>query len=209
MSNEQREKRIRRLVSKVNKERKKQRMQIDILCNDLIAEQKNFVKKLNVISFTAYFYECIVGKTQMSDLLYAVGKLIKEQIPDTNVALFLRQKENFELNTLGGDEPITLNEDALENSFTPELVNNICQVNKVCSLDEMFALGLAGKPTWLNNISAVTIPLSYSGVCVGFILLYRASDKKITENEIRHISAVTTGISRAISSCHILSNAES
>ncbi|GAH10763.1 unnamed protein product, partial [marine sediment metagenome] len=37
-------KRLRLLVSKVNKQRKKQAQKIDILCNDFIAAQKDFIK---------------------------------------------------------------------------------------------------------------------------------------------------------------------
>jgi len=58
------------------------------------------------------------------------------------------------------DQPITLDKQHLENCFTPELVDNICKSNKICTLDDMFAMGLQGN---LNKISTVTIPLGKPG----------------------------------------------
>ena len=199
-----RQEKLRLLVSKLNKERKKQAKKIDILCNDLIAAQRNFIEKLKTISFTANFYEAIVGTTDLSSLFYTAGKLIKEEIPDANIAFFLRQEDNFELHLFESDHPITLEKQRPENYFTPEWVDNICKLNKICTLDDMFAMGLQGNLVGLNKISAVTIPLGQFGPSLGFILIYRSSQNKLTPDELNNISAVTRGLSRAIQSCRVL-----
>jgi hypothetical protein len=192
-----RQEKLRLLISKLNKERKKQAKKIDILCNDLIAAQRDFIEKLKTISFTANFYEAIVGTTDLSSLFYTAGKHIKEQIPDANIAFFLRQKDNFELH-LFESEPITLEKQRPENCFTSEWVDNICKLNKICTLDDMFAMGLQGNLMGLNKISAVTIPLGQFGPSLGFILIYRSSQNKLTPDELNNISSVTRGLSRAI-----------
>jgi len=56
----------------------------------------------------------------------------------------------------------------------------------------------------LRKISAMTVPLDASYSPLGFLLVYRSSQKKLTADEIRDISAVTYGLSRAISSCQRL-----
>jgi hypothetical protein len=163
-----RHRRLRLLVRKLNKERKKQAQKTDILCNDFISAQADFIKRLNTINFTANFYEAILGTTDLSSLLYTAGKLIKEEISDSNVAFFLLgfpvsresrngmplQRDNFQLYVPESDQPlvpavaqvqaITLEKEHLENCFTPELVDNICKSNKLCTLDDMFAMGLQG-----------------------------------------------------------------
>ena len=206
MDHKQRHKNVRLLVSKVNKERKKQAKKIDILCNDLIAAQRDFIKRLNTISFTANFYESIIGTTDLSTLFYAAGKLIKNEIPDANIAFFLRQANNFKLHLFESDQPIGLEQQRLENCFTPELVDNICKSNKICTLDDMFAMGLQGNLTSLNKISAVTIPMGQFGSSLGFILIYRSSQNKLTTAELNHISAIAPGLSQAIQSCQVLSS---
>lgn len=200
MDHKQRHRRLRLLIRKLNKERKKQAQKIDILCNDFISAQRDFIKRLNTINFTASFYEAILGTTDLSSLLYAAGKLIKDEIPDSKVTFFLLQNDNFELYMFEGDQPITLEKQHLENCFTPELVDNICKSNKLCTLDDMFAMGLQDNLVRLSKISAVTLPLRRLGSSLGFILIYRLSRDKLTPDELSNISAVTYGLSRAIQS---------
>lgn len=192
---------MRLLVKKLNKKRKKQAKKIDILCNDFVAAQRDFIKSLKTISFIANFYESIIGITDLNSLLYSVVQLIKEENTDANVTFFLRQSDNFELFMFESEQPITLEKQQLENSFTPELMDNICKSNKVCTLDDMYAMGLQGNLIGLNKISSVTIPLGQPGSSFGFVLIYRSSENKLTSEEINNISAVTCGLSRAIQSC--------
>jgi len=200
----ERHRRLRLLIKKLNKERKKQAKKIDILCNDFIVVQRDFIKGLNTISFTANFYESIIGTTDLGSLLYTAVELIKEKNADANVSFFLRQAETFELHMFEGDQPISLGQQQLENCFSPELMDNICKSNRICTLDDMFAMGLQGNLIGLNKISAVTIPLGLLGSSVGFILIYRSSENKLTTNEVSNISGVTCGLSRAIQSCQAL-----
>ena len=207
MDDKQRHKRLRLLIKKLNKDRKKQNQKIDILCNDLIAAQRNFIKRLGIINFTANFYESIIGTTDLDKLLYTAVEFFKAENTDANVTFFLRQEENFELYMFEGGRPIAIEKQYIESCFTPELMDNISKSNKVCALDDMFAMGLQGNLNELNKISAVTIPLGLLGSSLGFILVYRSSENKLTTDEIDKISAVIGGLSRAITSCQILSRA--
>jgi len=204
MDHKQRYKRLRLLISELNKERKKQAKKTDILCNDLIAAQRDFIKRLDTISFAANFYETIVGTTELSSLILIASKLIKDATADANVTFFLRQGENFELHIFESAQPILLEKQGLENCFTPEVVEAVCKSNKICVLDDMFAMGLQGNPTGLNKISAVTIPLGQAGLSLGFILIYRSAQNKLTADELNNISATVPGLSRAIASCQAL-----
>jgi hypothetical protein len=124
------------------------------------------------------------------------------------------QKDNFELYMFESDQPISLGEQHLsapvvskahvQNCFTPELVGNICKLNKLCTLDDMFAMGLQGNLIELNKISAIAVPLHRFGSSLGFILIYRSSEDKLTPRELNNISAVTCGLSRAVQSCQML-----
>jgi len=206
MDYKQRHRRLRLLIAKLNKERKKQAKKTDILCNNLIAAQRDFIKRLNAICFTANFYESIVGVADLNNLLATTAKLIKDEIPDSDVVFFLRQAERFELYLFESDQPITLEQPRLENCFNAELVDNICNSNKLCDLDSLSAMGLQISPACLNKISAVTIPLCRPGPSLGFILIYCSSQNKLTADRLSNIVAVTRGLSQAIQSCQILSH---
>ena len=203
VDDKQRHKRLRLLFKKLNKERKKQAEKIDILCNDLIEAQRDFIRRLNVISFTANFYESIIGAADLSGLFYTASQLIRQQTGDANIAFFLRKDDSFELRLFESDSPIALEKESLENCFTRELVDNICKSNQVCTLEGLLTMGFQGNPALLNKISAATIPLGRGGTSSGFILIYRSSQNKLTAEEIGSISAITNGLSSAIETCQV------
>jgi len=204
VNSDQRYKRLRLLVKRLNKDRKKQAKKMDILCNDLVSAQRDFIKRLGVIAFAANLYESIVGATDLSTVLNTSGRLIEDEIPGANVAFFLRHRQSFELHIVESSQPITLERDDLKNSFTAELVDNICRLNRICTLDDMFAMGLQGNLTRLKEISAVTVPLAHQGSSLGFILLSRSSQKQLLANDLANVATIAPGLSKAISSCQML-----
>jgi transcriptional regulator with GAF, ATPase, and Fis domain len=196
--------RLRLLIGRLNKERKKRAKQIDMLCNDFITAQKDFIKRLNAITFAANFYESIIGTTELGGLLQAAIRLIRGEIGEANVIFFLREGNNFELHIFEGERPSGLEKRQLENYFSAELMDNICNSNRMCTLEDMLGMGLEGNPAALSRISAVTIPLGLVGASLGFILIYRSSADKLTADELSNISAITCGLSQAIQACQKL-----
>jgi len=206
MNQNQRHRRLRLLISKLNKERKKQAKKIDMLCNDLIAAQRDFIRRLNTISFAADFYKSIIGIADLNRLLSTARKLIKDELANANISFFLRNTNSSTVpsglwDTPESDKSIASANKRLEKYFTNEVIENICKSNKMCSIDGMFAMGLQGNLVELNKISACAIPLGHLGQAVGFILVYRSSENKLTADELHKISAVTCGMSRALQSC--------
>lgn len=200
------------MISRLNKERKKQAKQIDILCNDFVAAQKDFIKALNTIGFAADFYGAIAGLTELNELLFAAGNLVKDQIPDANVAFFLlapsiaegMQPDNFELHIFESDQPIDLEDRRIENFFTAELVGNIAKSNRICTIEDMLGMGLAGSPACLEKISTAAIPLSTPASSMGFVLIYRSSRNQLTADELKAVAQITPGLGRSIASCRAL-----
>lgn len=204
MEQKERHKRVRLLVGKLNKERKIQAKKIDILCNDFISAQRDFIKRLGSIGFAAGFYESIVGRTDLNELLNSAGRLIEAEAFGSSVTFVLRQVEGFKLHILKSDQPISSENRHLEDCFTSELVENICKSNKACTLDDMFTMGLQGNPSMLKRISAVTLPLGRVGLSLGFMLIYRCSENGLTVDELNNISAIIPGLSHAIECCQAL-----
>ena len=202
---EDRYRRLRGLIKKLNRERKKQAKKIDILCNDLIGAQRDFIRRLNIIGSTANFYKSILGITDLTQLLIAAGSHVKQEIAAANVSFFLRQADGFDLHLTEGNKRSTDGGHRFEDCFNAEIVDNICQFNRPCTMEDMLAMGLQANPAGLSEICAVTIPLEQLGRSVGFILLYRWSEKSFTQDELTKVSSVTAGLSRAIQACRVLS----
>lgn len=213
VDNDKRNQRVRQLVSRLNKERKKQARQIDILCNDLLAAQKQFLKELKVIGFCADFYESLLGLTDLNELLACAAGIVKEHISDANVAFFLLsnaaeelRNNNFEMHIFESDRPIDLEEKRIENFFTADLIDSISQSGRLCSVDDMLALGLAANPRCLEKVAAAGLPLNHHGCTLGFVLLYRASENPFTREELKSLEQIASGLSHSIASSRILAN---
>ena len=202
MDSDQRNKRLRLLLRKVNRRHKKQAKKIDILCNDLIGAQRDFVSRLKTISFAACFYKEIVGKTELSSLFHVASGVIKGEVVDANVTFFLREANKFEVHTPESENSSDADDRHFESCFAPSLVDDICRANKMCDLDDLLAMGLQGNPAMLKKITAVTIPLGQSGTSLGFILIYRSSKNKLSTEHTNRIAEITPGLSQAIINCH-------
>jgi hypothetical protein len=258
MDQKHRQKRLRLLISKLNKERKKQSKKIDIICNDLISAHRDFIKRLNTISFATYFYESIIGITELNKLLFTASNLIKNEIidasptipkgwtgskppsaawtgsperdgqvqnrPSAGVTFFLRRTDGFKTHSFQGNkptqragqdipkgmakpktgpQPVSIDKQGLEKYFDDELTESICQSNKVCRIDDLFAMGLHCNLKGLKDISVFTVPLIKHGQSLGFILIYHSLQKDLTNDHLNKILAVCSGLSKAIQSCRV------
>jgi hypothetical protein len=203
MNNELRNKRVRELVSLVNQDRKKQRRQIDVLCNDLIGAQREFIKRLGRISFRADFYESIIATRDIDSLLQVTEELIFEEISDCEIAIFLYEGDNNQPHSVVSNHIQKPEHTNFLNYFTSEVVEHVCSANKVCGMQDLYEVGFSGNPSELKNIAVVTIPLGQFGKCFGFILLYRMTSREFTEIELNLIGSVTPGLSEAIQSCRM------
>jgi hypothetical protein len=201
MSQSQRHKRLRLLIKKLNNQRKRQASQIDILCNDLISAHRGFLKRLSGVSFAAEFYKNLLGDSDLRSLLVRAGRLIREELPGTSVTFFLRHPEGCRVYAVDSRESYPVEDQPLEDVFTPELVDNICKSNRLCTLDELCCMGLEGDLAELSQISAAALPLNHLGRSLGFLLLHRPASHPLKPEELHKVGLVTCGLSHAIGGC--------
>ncbi len=198
----QRRKRIRYLVGKLNKERKQQAKKIDILCNDMVSAQKDFVNQIQSLMFCVKCYEALIGQRSQTVLLDTAAMFIRENVRNVNVAIFLLESNRFALHIVDEDKPIEIDTVRFESCFSSELVSDISRANHVCRLDDMFEMGLVGNPSELGRISVAAIPLNRFCQPVGFILLYRNSEDDFTNEELERITGIRDGLCSAITNCN-------
>jgi hypothetical protein len=198
MSQTQRQQRLRRLIKTLNRERKRQASQIDILCSDLISAQRAFVSRLDSIGFAATFYKSLLGTTDLRGLLTRADALIREAVPGAGVAFFLRQSDGCRMGVVRAGETLTLDGRPLEDYFDPEVVDRICKSNRPCTAGDLYAMGLQGNPRAFGGVSLATLPLSDFGRPLGFLLICRAMPSALTGEELHKVGLITCGLSHAI-----------
>lgn len=180
-------------------------MKIDILCNDIVAAHEDFIKKLEMISFAANFYESLIGAVDLKDFFCTAGMQIQQQVSDSQLVFFLRAGENFEM-YVKDNEHGQCDLEPVESGFNAELVENICKANKICNIEEMLGMGFEGSLNLLKKISGFSVPLIRFGASVGFVLIYRAIENPITDSELAVVASVGPGISKKIESYQTMLN---
>jgi hypothetical protein len=201
MDHETRHKRLRSLVRNVNRRRKQQARQIDILCRDLIGAQRRFLRHLDTIAFTAAFYKSLLGVRDTGQLLDTAANLLGRQIPEAHVVFHLRQHGLFRRYAFDTEAEAGSDEARLLDCLTPDLAEGICRSNKTCGLEDLLALGLQASPAIVSRLSAATVPLCEGGRSLGFIMLCRSSDQPLTLAEIQRAAVVAPGLAAAVDVC--------
>ena len=197
MRQTERYKRLRLLVHKLNKQRKRQANQIDILCHDLIGAQRSFLHRLEDIGFAAEFYRSLLGCTDVEGVLARAGRVIKQELPGTGVTFFLWQLDGCTVHACAGDESL-YGEQGPHECLDPDLVESICKRNRACTLDEILDLSAGGGLAPLSRFSLVTLPLSDLGRSLGFALIYCLRPQVLNLSDVRRIGPVMRGLAQAV-----------
>jgi hypothetical protein len=189
--------RIRRLVSELNKQRRLQGRKIDILCNDIIASQKNFLNQLKKMNLQIELYESLIGTSDLASILNDFVDTIQNLSNDANIAIWLQ--DGFAAHVFDEQEVTDEMTEQIERCFSVELAEKIYRSRRCMELEGLFEIGLPQSQI-LSNLSAVAIPLQ--NLCQqGFILLYRDAATPVTRHEIGDVSMLVPGFSRAIKAC--------
>ena len=201
MTQDTRRKRLRFLIRNVNRQRRRQARQIDILCRDLIGAQRQFIQHLETVGFAAAFYKGLLGIRDLGRLLDAAGRSLSQQVSQAHLVFHLRQHGVFRQVSFEGEPEQASDQVRLIECLTPELAEGICKANRTCGLDDLLGLGLQANPAVVSRLSVVTIPLGRSGRSIGFLFVCRRNDRPLTASEVRRLSAVAPGLVTAIEAC--------
>ncbi|MDH7598540.1 MAG: hypothetical protein QHH07_02740 [Sedimentisphaerales bacterium] len=199
MLDQERYKRLRSFLRQVNRQRRRQAQQIDILCRDLIAAQRRFIQDLDCIGFAASLYRSMLGVTDPGRLVDLAAAAITEHISGIAMLFYVRSTGMFKQYAAGtaqSDEYLRLLE-----SVNTELAEAICRANKVCGLEDLLMLGMQASPALTARTSTVCVPISIDGRCFGVVLVCGPATLRLTAFQMQKLNAVAAGLASAIQAC--------
>ena len=186
---------MRLMVKALNKDRKKQARQIDLLCHDLIDAQRAFVRRLETIGFAAGLYKSLLGAQNTEHVLRILVNDVQSLMPSMDINLVLRQDDRCKIYPL---ETTTRDEGHPVDAFDGPLVNAVCRANKTCHLDDLLGMGLSISPQKASRIQMTTLPMPQGGRCMGLIVLTSPANATVPANIIERITLVVSGISQVV-----------
>ena len=195
MNSTARNKRVRLMVKTLNKDRKKQARQIDLLCHDLIDAQREFVRRLAAIGFAAGLYKSLLGAQNTEQVLRILVNEVQSLLPSMDVNLVLRQDNACKIYPL---ETTTRDEGHPVDAFDGSLVDVVCRANKTCHLDDLLGMGLSISPQKASRIQMTTLPLPQGGRCMGLIVLTSPANVTVPSSMIEQVALIVSGISQAV-----------
>jgi hypothetical protein len=194
----QKNSKIRQLVRKLNRIRRTQKQQIDILCNDILAAHGDFINHLNNFRFTADFYENLLEATNLDSLAASAGEFLAENIEGCSVAIIFTASDVPQISFYSKDPHLEDIGSYINPQLTAKMVEAVCQNSRICLSDELCGMGFFASPAVLKRISLAAIGLNNTGPALGMILLYRSADKPLSNSELLHVSSVVKGLARAV-----------
>jgi hypothetical protein len=164
----------------------------------MVSVHRDFSTKLATLNFAASYYESLLGCTGLDDLQDTAIGCIRQAIKEADAAVFLLSENGFDVHMAdtGVADPVEKRE--FQHWFTRELVQNIGQMNRICSLEQLLHMGLQGSPAILKTISLAAIPLGRFGQPIGFVLVYCSVHRPLQSEELSHLAAVSVGLRKAI-----------
>ncbi|MCF7972659.1 MAG: hypothetical protein K9N55_02475 [Phycisphaerae bacterium] len=195
MNQENRNQRLRLMVKQLNKDRKKQARQIDLLCHDLIDAQRVFVRRLETIGFAANLYKSFLGVQDTEQILQILINEVQSYMPSMDVNLVLRQSHGCKIYPL---ETTTRDEGHPVDAFDGAVVEAVCRANKPCHLEDLLGMGLPLSPQKASRTQMTTLPLPQGGRCMGFIVLTSPANIQVHAHMMEQITLAGSGISQAV-----------
>jgi len=180
----------------------KQAQKIDILCRDMVSAHAQFSQKLAVLTFATKFYESLLGCSGIEETLHRTVEQVRTHIDHASAAIFLLDSSGFDVHVAKStDGQESIEKSHFQSWFSREMVHQIGQTNRICTLNDMLQMGLMAPPSALKTLSAAAIPLGRLGLGVGFILVYRPAERPLQPDDLSRIAAIAPGIRQAILSC--------
>lgn len=193
-------KRALKVIRTLHTRQQKQADKVDIMCCDMVAAHREFATKLAQLTFVTSFYESLLQRSGLEDVLDAAVWGIREAVTEADAAVFLLSENGFDVHMAdaGVSDPVEKRE--FQHWFTRELVNSVSQMNRICSLEQLLRMGLQGPPAILKTISIAAMPLGRFGRGVGFVLVYRPAHLPLQAEELSRLAAISVGLREAIGS---------
>ncbi len=190
--------RLHQLARKLNKIRKVQKKQIDILCNDILSAHGDFINHLKSFRFAADFYESLLGAANLDAIADSAGEFLRQNTAGCSIAIIFSASDSLQSHFYSTDRQLVDIPSHIRQMLTAKMVESVCHSSKVCSADDLCKMGFFASPAVLKRISLAAIGFNNTGPALGMILLYRSEAKPLSNSELSVVSSAVKGLAKVV-----------
>lgn len=196
----QRHHKLHHVLRKVNRNRHYLRDKVDLLCRDLVQSNMELTNTLQDMRRAYTLQSDLTGEFDMRLMLHKALRLIKEQVDDSNVAVYICDSGDFDAHIVGAwyDQPSDMNE--LEKLFQKTIVERI--------QEQQHEILIPNAGTWrdicaqhrkkLAGLSILGLPIIIDNKLLGIMVLYRNVDQPLGPKEKEIVTPLLFPFGQAI-----------
>ena len=192
--------RLQRVIKAINQNRHILQSKVDLLCNDLVQNNRDIAGKMKEMSQAYDFQRSLTGEFDLKYMLHKALQHISNNHPDTNSAVYICETEKIEVmisdSWFDGEVSPQQIENCLKNSIIPATLakNDTVIINNIECESEFPQQCMKN----LDGLSICGIPIRHSIHNEGILVLYRSNAKPFTREELESLAPIVTPMSRSI-----------
>ncbi|MBN2844244.1 MAG: GAF domain-containing protein [Sedimentisphaerales bacterium] len=192
--------RLQRVIRAINQNRHILQSKVDLLCNDLVQNNRDIAGKMNEMSKAYDFQKSLTGEFDMKYMLHKALKHISDNLEHTSSAIYICDTDRIELMLMDSwfDGEITPHQldECLKNSIIPETIakNDTVIINSAGNhnaFPKSCCCNLCG-------LSICGVPVRHTAHNEGILVLYRSETMPFTRHEIDQLEPILAPLSRSI-----------
>ncbi len=193
-------KKLQGLFRRVSNSRRHLRDKVDFLCRDLVQSNVDLTTTLSGLRRAYDFQSELTGEFDMRFMLHKALRQIKEQVSDSNAAIYLCNSRQIDAHIVSCWQDNPVDTETLESQFIETVVPQAIQTGQSFIVpDASQWQDVSPKHrSELTGLSIIGTPIALDNELFGVLCVYRHSDNKLTQNELNAIQPYIAPFSRAI-----------
>jgi transcriptional regulator with GAF, ATPase, and Fis domain len=176
---QQRYHKIRRICREANRKRRHLRDKVNLLCQDLVHSNMQFTETLHSLQRAYEFQSSLMGEFDGRYLLYKALRELKSGLPESNAAIYLCRKNQFEAHLTGPGCEELVDIPEIETLLTATVVRqtmNTGQSYVYNNIDNWQDISPHYREQ-LRGLTLMALPIEFEDELLGVLVFYRAKQK--------------------------------
>lgn len=196
----QRYERMRLLCRQMNHKRRHLREKVDLLCRHLVQANGELAGTVQDLRRAYDFQNELLGEFDQTYLLHKALRRIKEQVPESNAAVYLARSDDFAAHLSGHWFEYPSDLEAMEETLQLTLVAEVIIRHDTVLLPDGAACEdfSAARRAALAGLALLGLPIVCERQVIGVVALYRSAERPYTTADLAAVQPLLAPLGRVL-----------